>query len=97
MESSLPEEPLFPALNSDAVGAVVAAMGPIELGNFAQTCRAARSLAFDETGCTLERLSPVMNQTQLISALGITKEQAKALPYDVEIRTGFLGRPQGSW
>ena len=80
---------LFPALNSDELGMLAAAMGPVELASFAQTCRAARSLAFERMGCTLERLSPVMIQGDLIKATGISPSQAKALPYDEVFKWGF--------
>ena len=71
---------------------VTSEMGPVELGNFARCSKAARALALDEMGCTLERLAPVMNQSELTAKLGLSVEQAKQLPYEEVVKHGYMYR-----
>ena len=77
---------LFPSLNADEVDLLVKSLTPAALGNFACCSKAARALAFQEMGCTLERLSSTMNKTELVGRLGISHKQARELPYTEEVK-----------
>lgn len=65
-------------------------LDPRSLGMFAMTCKLAReSVELVQKGCKLDSLPRHMNQGELCSALQLTPDEAKRLPYHEEHRVAM--------
>ena len=71
-------------LGEDEIHLVAACLAPRELGRLAASFKAGRDAARMRMGCTLEGLRPVMTQSHLCSSLGISPDEARALPYELK-------------